>query len=344
MQLYTILPVGDRRLGLCTLKRLGKGFCTLLAAGMFAISAPVGIFAGSPDIAMAAEDNSPGKTAREVKKAEKKLSQAKADLKAAKQYGASLRDYEKNIQGRLRAITDRIDKKTMEIEKYQEQFFEEESIPEVGDLLDVIDALVGDRFTAGGDSKLSLLYTNLGSLKEKQDDILSEKIEVSAQVRQTEQKIMDLKKQVSKREYRLDDKKTAFHSALVEHGQYGGGAALDIPKSGTVSDYACSRIGCPYSWGATGSESFDCSGLVAWCYEHAHGISLPHNTEEMYSAAKEIVPVSEAKVGDVLYRSGHVAICIADGGEEYVHAPHSGAYVRIGTINEWNSFSCALRF
>lgn len=131
---------------------------------------------------------------------------------------------------------------------------------------------------------------------------------------------------------------------LLGKGLSGGGPALDIPEEGDVVDYALSRVGCPYVWGASGPTSFDCSGLVMWAYQHAYGISLPHNSEAMYAAAKQIVPLSEARPGDVLYRSGHVGICTKAGAAEYVHAPNSGAYVRINDNNSWSRFTCALRF
>lgn len=131
---------------------------------------------------------------------------------------------------------------------------------------------------------------------------------------------------------------------LLGKGYSGGGPAYDIPEEGDVIDYALSRVGCPYVWGGSGDSSFDCSGLVMWAYKQAKGISLPHNSESMYSAAKEVVPLSQAQPGDVLYRSGHVGICTKAGAKEYVHAPTSGAYVRISDNVEWSGFTCALRF
>lgn len=130
---------------------------------------------------------------------------------------------------------------------------------------------------------------------------------------------------------------------LLGKGTSGGGPAYAVPEDGDVLDYAFSRVGCPYVWGATGPTSFDCSGLVQWCYRHV-GKSIPRTTEAMYAAAKQRVPVSQAQPGDILYRNGHVALCTKAGGKEYVHAPHSGTYVRINQANGYSSFTCALRF
>ena len=118
---------------------------------------------------------------------------------------------------------------------------------------------------------------------------------------------------------------------------------VDIPAAGSVVDYALSRKGCPYVWGAAGPSSFDCSGLVMWSYAQV-GIYLPHNSEAQYAAADAVLPLSQAEPGDVLYRSGHVGICLEHGGTRYVHAPTFGAVVRDTDPLSWSGFTCALRF
>ena len=114
--------------------------------------------------------------------------------------------------------------------------------------------------------------------------------------------------------------------------------ASSIPTHGSVVDYAASRVGCPYVWGASGPSSFDCSGLVMWAYAQI-GISLPHYTESLYSCAKARISVDAAQPGDVLYRSGHVGI--STGGNNYIHAPHTGDVVKYASGGRW---TCALRF
>lgn len=117
----------------------------------------------------------------------------------------------------------------------------------------------------------------------------------------------------------------------------GGTNGSSLPQLSKVVEYAKSRCGYPYVWGASGPDSFDDSGLVMWCYAKI-GISLPHYTEAMYSAAKQRVAVSEARPGDVLYRPGHVGISL--GGGSCIHAPHAGATV----CQAGGSWACALRF
>ena len=123
----------------------------------------------------------------------------------------------------------------------------------------------------------------------------------------------------------------------------GGGGGGSVGNYGSVVDYAMSRIGCPYVWAAEGPDAFDCSGLVRWAYLQV-GISLPHYTESLYARAKNRVPVSEARPGDVLYRPGHVGIAVSYGGSHYVHAPTFNAYVRDTDPLSWSGFTCALQF
>ncbi len=102
--------------------------------------------------------------------------------------------------------------------------------------------------------------------------------------------------------------------AAARSRSYGySGTTSPVPSQGSVVDYALSRIGCPYVWGAAGPDAFDCSGLVRWAYLQV-GMSLPHQTEALYNAAKARLPVSQAQPGDVLWvgygdgYNGHVGI------------------------------------
>ena len=122
-----------------------------------------------------------------------------------------------------------------------------------------------------------------------------------------------------------------------------GGGGGSVGNYGSVVDYAMSRIGCPYVWAAEGPNAFDCSGLVRWAYLQV-GVSLPHYTESLYACAKNRVPISEARPGDVLYRPGHVGIAVSYGGSHYVHAPTFNAYVRDTDPLSWADFTCALQF
>jgi cell wall-associated NlpC family hydrolase len=102
--------------------------------------------------------------------------------------------------------------------------------------------------------------------------------------------------------------------------------------SGTVIQAALSRIGSPYSWGASGPGSFDCSGLVMWSFQQA-GISLPHSSQAL-AAGGQAVSMDQIQPGDlVTYYSdaSHVGIYIGDG--MMVHASTYGTPVRVAPVN-----------
>lgn len=131
-------------------------------------------------------------------------------------------------------------------------------------------------------------------------------------------------------------------AAAASASGYGGSYASSssIPANGSVVDYAYSRLGCPYVWGATGPDTFDCSGLTQWCYAQA-GISIARTSSEQHDSAPAILAVSAAQPGDILWHPGHVGICVEAGGGTYIAAPQTGDVVKVQTYPQW---VCALRY
>ncbi len=102
------------------------------------------------------------------------------------------------------------------------------------------------------------------------------------------------------------------------------------------------KLGCAYVWGATGPNTFDCSGFTQWCYRQV-GITIPRTSSAQHNKAKEVLDVSKAEPGDVLWKSGHVGICVSNqnGVIKYIHAPQTGDVVKYSTYKQ---FTKALRF
>jgi cell wall-associated NlpC family hydrolase len=61
------------------------------------------------------------------------------------------------------------------------------------------------------------------------------------------------------------------------------------------------------------------------------GIALPHYTVSQWDATTPI-PVSDLEPGDLVFFDGlsHVGIYIGNG--QFIHAPHTGTVVQIGTL------------
>ena len=98
--------------------------------------------------------------------------------------------------------------------------------------------------------------------------------------------------------------------------------------------FAYAQLGKPYVYGATGPDSYDCSGLVqaAWA---AAGVAIPRTTFEDWDDLPHI-PVSAMVPGDLIIYDGegHVAIYVGDG--YIIDAPHTGAYVeRVPYDESW---------
>ncbi|WP_030782322.1 C40 family peptidase [Streptomyces sp. NRRL S-920] len=102
-------------------------------------------------------------------------------------------------------------------------------------------------------------------------------------------------------------------------------------KAAKVIGFAEAQIGKPYVWGATGPDSYDCSGLTqdAW---KAAGISLPRTTWDQVKVGTT-VKTADAAPGDLVFfydDISHVGIYIGDG--KMIHAPKPGANVRVESI------------
>lgn len=116
-------------------------------------------------------------------------------------------------------------------------------------------------------------------------------------------------------------------------------AAPALPASAERSEallQALLALGVDYRYGGNSPVTgFDCSGLVAYVYREALGIRLPHNTLAQSEAG---VPVSLAELqpGDLVFYDtqkrpfSHVGIYMGNG--QFVHAPKSGARVRVESL------------
>jgi len=118
---------------------------------------------------------------------------------------------------------------------------------------------------------------------------------------------------------------------------------LPAPRYGQVVGIALQYLGIPYVWGGSSpSTGFDCSGFVMYVFAQL-GVSLPHHAASIYGYGTP-VPFEQLAPGDLVFFSGlgHMGIYI--GGNQFVHAPHTGDVVRISSMDErWGSYVGARR-
>ncbi|MCI1665100.1 MAG: NlpC/P60 family protein [Atopobiaceae bacterium] len=113
---------------------------------------------------------------------------------------------------------------------------------------------------------------------------------------------------------------------------YSGNSPLSGDARSTIVSTAYSKVGCAYVWAAGGPSSFDCSGLVQYCYAAA-GYSVPHSSSALSGYCTK--PASQAVAGDIVWRSGHVGICIGNGATIEAMSPSQG--VTFGSVSSFVS-------
>ena len=128
------------------------------------------------------------------------------------------------------------------------------------------------------------------------------------------------------------------------------------PPSGAVqmavTRFALAQLGEPYVWGATGPDSWDCSGLTmaAWA---AAGVALPRTTFAQILTGSPVSP-TEMQPGDLIFIAGldgtpaspgHVGLFLGDidGTPSLIHAPRTGKTVEIQPTSAWRGQIVAIR-
>lgn len=107
-------------------------------------------------------------------------------------------------------------------------------------------------------------------------------------------------------------------------------------------DAALSLLGVPYVYAAAGPDGYDCSGLTEWAWAKA-GVDLYHYTGTQARQGVRVKP-NQLLPGDLLlFGSGlhHVGLYLGAG--YLVHAPYTGAYVRVDKVSALGDFTLAVR-
>ncbi|HBF0312401.1 C40 family peptidase [Clostridioides difficile] len=122
-------------------------------------------------------------------------------------------------------------------------------------------------------------------------------------------------------------------------GNNQSGSTNNSSKTDKLINLAKSKLGCKYVYGATGPNTFDCSGFTQWCYKQI-GIKIPRTASAQSKAGKavDLKDRSKWKAGDLLCRIGggssnHVVMYI--GNNQIIHSPQTGDVVKIESVNSY---------
>lgn len=103
-----------------------------------------------------------------------------------------------------------------------------------------------------------------------------------------------------------------------------------------VIDVAMDQLGKPYKWGATGPNSFDCSGLMYYSFKQGANKTIPRTSSQQSTYGTKVTK-SQLKPGDLVFfgsgsRVSHVGMYI--GNDQYIHSPQTGDVVKISKLSD----------
>ena len=123
----------------------------------------------------------------------------------------------------------------------------------------------------------------------------------------------------------------------VQQPNAGTAAAAPTGRIQSLIQHALALLGTPYRWGGTGTDGFDCSGLVGYVFRSALGIELPRVSTQMANSGQLITDRANLSPGDLVFfgthhgkRVDHVGIYVGDG--RFLHAPRTGRDVTVSSL------------
>jgi cell wall-associated NlpC family hydrolase len=162
-------------------------------------------------------------------------------------------------------------------------------------------------------------------------DQAAKKASIESQLAERQKLLSSIKSEIE----RIKRQEAAQQAQLADQAQarISSGGGNPTGHAGGVVGIAMQYLGVPYVWGGASPSGFDCSGFTMYVFAQV-GISLPHNAAMQYGMGS---PVGREflQPGDLVFFNGlsHVGIYI--GGNQFIHAPHTGDVVKISALTGW---------
>ncbi len=165
---------------------------------------------------------------------------------------------------------------------------------------------------------------------------INEKVE-KAKVVANQKKVAEEKEAVKReKEAQTEAVQTKVAAANTKSSSPKTNSSVAAPSAGNaqaVLNEAYAQLGKPYVWGATGADSFDCSGFTQYVYEHATGIDISRTTYTQINEGQS-VSQDQLKPGDLVFpHTGHVGIYVGNG--QMIHAPQTGDVIKVGPVYDF---------
>lgn len=182
------------------------------------------------------------------------------------------------------------------------------------------------------DSQKKTLVQAKANLQSQRESAKELEKQLTALKKKQQQEIAATQNQVKENEAaqkEIDEALAEIANSIPQQDTGGSVVKGDSTTGNKIAEIAIGRIGCPYYWGATGPNYFDCSGLVYYCLRNA-GVGGGRGTANSYANSGKAISYNELQAGDVVCfkRSGastyhHIGIYI--GGGIVVHASGEGS-------------------
>ncbi|WP_410535508.1 NlpC/P60 family protein [Streptomyces sp. KL2] len=168
----------------------------------------------------------------------------------------------------------------------------------------------------------------LGDLQDAREELKDKKKEIQAKLAKA-QKLLNTLTAKERARIAAEEERANRASQRVDLGSQ----ASASQRAAAAFSAAKSRVGMPYVWGATGPNSFDCSGLTSWAFAQA-GVSIPRTSQAQASAGTRINSMGDLRPGDlVIMRTDLSHVGFYAGNGQILHAPKPGAVVRYEAIS-----------